>query len=401
MTKMAELIVTDYGVKADAAAVQTRAFQAALDACRDLGGGTVVVPAGQFVIGSIRLYSNTRLLLKTGALIKGSTNLADYQTFGEDPSIAYLHADYYIKAWHLPPYYFHALIAAYDATDITIEAEPGAIIDGQDVFDPAGEESFRGPMGMVFARVSGLTLKGYTIQNAANWAHVIARCKDVQINSVTVLGGHDGFDLHHSQAIEIGQCVIKSGDDCLAGYDITDLTVHDTVLNTACNSLRIGGRQLKVTRCLFTGPGEYPHRSENTHDTHAMVKWYAMAADVAVESTTFEISDSVMFQARNLVTYTYGDKVIMQDGQPLRVLSLVGDVIGQLEQTSKFFGHGQPVQLKLSQCQVTPPSGQPLLQIDDAATVVLDDVTLTAPTTIRRRGQPAVALSSHIAHQVI
>ena len=48
MTADSRLSVTDYGAEGDGATV-TAAFQSALDACADAGGGTVVVPA--FAIG--------------------------------------------------------------------------------------------------------------------------------------------------------------------------------------------------------------------------------------------------------------------------------------------------------------------------------------------------------------
>jgi len=395
-------IVTEYGAEDQSEHVQTNQFQAALNACHDNDGGTVVVPAGCFTIGSIRLYSNTRLLLKAGAIIKGSKELSDYQTFGEEPDIRYLHDNYFIKAWHLPPYYFHAIIAAYDATNITIEAESGAIIDGQDVFDPNGEESFRGPMGMVFARVSKLHLKNYSIENTANWSHVIAGCSDVQIEDVSILAGHDGFNLHHSKKIEVANCVIKSGDDCLAGYDVSNLLVHDTVLNTACNSMRIGGVNIHVDRCLFTGPGEYPHRSEHTHFTHAMFKWYAVDADtIETAGSNIKITNSVMFDSRNLLTYDFNNKEIMQNGQPLRELELTGNVIGKIRQTSKFLGNGEPVRLRIKGCRITPPVNQPLLMIDDAVELILDDVTFTVPTTVVRNRQPDVVLNDYVVHKVI
>lgn len=402
MTERATFSVTDYGAETQSEHVQTKQFQAALNACRDNNGGTVVVPAGQFHIGSIRLYSNTRLLLKSGAVIKGSENLGDYQTFGEEPGIRYLHDDYFVKAWHLPPYYFHAIIAAYDAENITIEAEAGAIIDGQDVFDPDGEESFRGPMGMVFARVNQLQLKNYTIKNTANWSHVIAGCTDVRATDVTILAGHDGFNLHHSNRIEIKNCVIKSGDDCLAGYDVANLSVHDTVLNTACNNMRIGGTNILIDRCLFTGPGEYPHRSENTFFTHAMFKWYAADADtIKADGTNIQIENSIMYDAQKLLTYDFNNKEIMQNGRPLRELSLIGNVIGKIKETSKFLGNGEPVKLRIEGCRITPPDNQPLLMIDDMVELIFDNVTFTTPTVIARKGRAEVPVSGYITHEVI
>ena len=50
----------------DPGRLQTEYIQAALDQCRDFGGGEVVLARGRWHIGSLRLYSNTTLRLSTG-----------------------------------------------------------------------------------------------------------------------------------------------------------------------------------------------------------------------------------------------------------------------------------------------------------------------------------------------
>src|ERR1700722_13625649 len=50
--------IRDFGAKGDGVTLDTAALQAAVDACTRDGGGTVVVPAGTFVIGTVELKSN-------------------------------------------------------------------------------------------------------------------------------------------------------------------------------------------------------------------------------------------------------------------------------------------------------------------------------------------------------
>lgn len=47
--------VRQYGAKGDGKALDTAAVQATIDACNRDGGGTVLVPAGTFVIGTVEL----------------------------------------------------------------------------------------------------------------------------------------------------------------------------------------------------------------------------------------------------------------------------------------------------------------------------------------------------------
>ena len=70
--------VRDFGAVGDQQALDTKAIQAAIDACAAQGGGTVVVPAGGYVTGSLFLRSQITLYLDAGATLLGSEDPADY-----------------------------------------------------------------------------------------------------------------------------------------------------------------------------------------------------------------------------------------------------------------------------------------------------------------------------------
>src|SRR5438552_147980 len=70
--------VRSTGAAGDARMKDTPAFQRALDECAAGGGGEVVVPPGQYLIGSIELGSNTTLRLESGAVLIASPDAADY-----------------------------------------------------------------------------------------------------------------------------------------------------------------------------------------------------------------------------------------------------------------------------------------------------------------------------------
>src|SRR4051794_33814308 len=70
--------IRDFGAKGDGQTVNTKAIQAAIDACAASGGGTVVVPSGDFRTGTLQLKSYVTLQLSAAGRILGSTNRADY-----------------------------------------------------------------------------------------------------------------------------------------------------------------------------------------------------------------------------------------------------------------------------------------------------------------------------------
>ena len=61
------------------AAPRTIDLQKLIDAAAGHGGGTVLIPPGKHVTGTLVLRSNVRLWLEPGAVIEGSRNLADYK----------------------------------------------------------------------------------------------------------------------------------------------------------------------------------------------------------------------------------------------------------------------------------------------------------------------------------
>src|SRR5215472_16641425 len=66
-----------YGAKGDGKTLDSKAFQGAIDACAQDGGGTVLVPAGEFLVGSVQLKSNVTIHLAARAHLLGSTSTGD------------------------------------------------------------------------------------------------------------------------------------------------------------------------------------------------------------------------------------------------------------------------------------------------------------------------------------
>ena len=71
--------VKNYGAAGDGIRLDTDAINKTIQAAGEAGGGTVLVPAGSYVSGTIHLQSNVTLWIDAGATILGSKNLSDYR----------------------------------------------------------------------------------------------------------------------------------------------------------------------------------------------------------------------------------------------------------------------------------------------------------------------------------
>lgn len=70
--------VTDHGASGNGKQLDTAAFAEAISACAAAGGGTVLVPPGDYLTGPIRLRSNVNLHVERGATIRFSTDPRHY-----------------------------------------------------------------------------------------------------------------------------------------------------------------------------------------------------------------------------------------------------------------------------------------------------------------------------------
>ena len=321
---MKEYRVTDYGVKADCLDLQTKEFQAVLDLCKD-AGGKVVVPKGKFYLAAVRMWSNTTLYLESGAQLLGSEECDDYEIFDvpdgvEMRSDMELITQYYGKTWDT---YRRAMITAYGQENISIVGEPGSVLDGRNCYDPNGEENYRGPHIIFLTCCKNVLFEGYTAQHSGNFLHEANNCRNLQMRRVTCLGGSDGIHLHCTEDAVIEDCLFKTGDDCIAGINVKNLSVKRCILNTSCNLFRMGGVNVHVEDCYAYGPGYYPHRmtvvkgkhdelprEEGRHNTLWLVEYFS-SVNYLCQPSDLHFKNCVFENIKGLLFY-------MADANPLQ-----------------------------------------------------------------------------------
>lgn len=198
-----EFNVKTLGAVGDGTNPDTAAFQKALDACASTGGGTVVVPAGNYLIGSVVLGGNTTLKISTGANLIGSTNIADYPLVQGrfEGELGQAH---------------RALISAENANHIAITGNGS--ITGPPV-ELGRLRNPRGPVLIEFVGCTNVTLDGFSTRYQRLWSIHPLFCQDVTIRNLTIrstLVNGDGIDVDSSRNVRIENCDINTGDDAIS-----------------------------------------------------------------------------------------------------------------------------------------------------------------------------------------
>lgn len=310
-------IMTDYGVVPNSPALQTEKLQAVLDLCRE-GGGRVVLPRGRYYTAALRLWSDTTLYLESGAELYGSDDCNDYEVFPipagvEMRSDMELIKSYYQgKTWDT---YRRAILTAYGEKNIAIIGEAGSVIDGQNCYDPDGEERYRGPHAIFLTSCENVLLEGYTIRHSGNFLHEANNCRGLTARRLSCLGGSDGFHLHCTEDVLIEDCVFQTGDDCIAGINIKNMLLRHCVLNSSCNLFRIGGVNIRIEDSHAYGPGYYPHRQTvvkgknnelpreaGRHDLLQVVDYFA-SIDYPYTKSDIHFKNCLIENAKGILAY--------------------------------------------------------------------------------------------------
>lgn len=253
--------VTKQRVKGDGRTLCTAAINKVIAKAPE--GAEIVFPAGRYLTGTIHLKSNMTLRLEAGAEIVGSLNIDDYDSYIPTKDMSRYDTGAGTRNANVTSdaRWTKALILGVGLENVHI-AGPG-LIDGQHVEDSLGEESMRGPHGILLAECKDVSIKGVNITRASNYAILGYELERSEVVSTNITQGWDGVHIRGGKDVRIADCNIKTGDDAIAGGYWTNMVIEGCSLNSSCNGLRIiePSDGVTVEGCHLYGPGAYPHRT--------------------------------------------------------------------------------------------------------------------------------------------
>lgn len=242
--------VCDYGAKPDGKTLCTVSIQKAIDTCSKAGGGTVYLPPGTYLSGTIYFKSGVTLRLASGSTLRGSKDLKDYP-----PTVQAFRS-------YTDNYTDKSLIYGENVENIAVTGL--GTIDGQGA-------SFEGPYKVRpymirFIQCKNVAVKDVTIKDSPMWVQHFLACDDVRITGINVRSlvnhNNDGIDIDSCSRVVISDCNIESGDDAIVLKSTSarvckDVAISNCVLSTRCNALKMGTesnggfQNVAITNCVI------------------------------------------------------------------------------------------------------------------------------------------------------
>ncbi len=195
--------VKDLGATGDGKTKDTLALQLAIDRCAVLGGGEVVVPAGDYATGALALRSNVTLRIEDGASLLGSGDMADY------PVAEVRWEGRWIKG-------YSAFISAMDAENIGIKG-PGKIVASPAIRGRVERATgMRLPALLEFTSCQNVRVENCFTSQSGMWSIHPVYCENVKFSNVTINSGADGIDVDSCKHTVIDGCTFDTADDCIS-----------------------------------------------------------------------------------------------------------------------------------------------------------------------------------------
>jgi polygalacturonase len=241
-----EISIRDTGAIPDSVSLNTKAIQTAIDKCHQTGGGTVKVPAGIYLTGTIFLRDNVCLELQAGAELRGSTDISDYPEIKRN----------------------RALVYAYKTENASLQGN--GTINGQGKFFTVKDNAPNRPFLVLIDSCFQIRISGVKLKNSAMWNLRLFGGSDIYVTGISIYShcnfNNDGIDIDSKNVI-ISDCFIDCDDDALClksdrNVPCENVTVTNCVLASNCNLIKMGTasfggfKNITISNCVLRRASE-------------------------------------------------------------------------------------------------------------------------------------------------
>ena len=222
--------VKNYGAKGDGKSMDAPGINKAIEQAAANGGGTVLVPAGNYLCGSIHLKSNINLLIDQGATIIAAT-IAEGGIYDE-PEVSEndKYQDFGHSHWH------NSLIWGENLENVSITGT--GIIHGKGLVGNSERGDKRPNKSIALKRCKNVLLRDFTIYEGG-WFGILATGVDnFTLDNLKIDTNRDGIDIDCCRYVTVSYCRVNSPNDdgiCLkSSFALNQLRATENVAITNC-----------------------------------------------------------------------------------------------------------------------------------------------------------------------
>jgi len=373
----------DYGARGDGRTKDTAAIQKAIDACTQAGGGTVQLPAGTYLSGSIYLKDNVDFYLMAGATLLGSPDKEDYNPENVCPQNIGYRAESSFGAH---------LILTIEQKNVTVRG-PGRI-DGNSlafIVDKSGKPHpgsqggipWRPSQMLYFVESQNIAVRDIELMNSPYWTCFFHGCTQVFVRGANVHNSRsphthngDGFDVDCCQFVSISDCHINVADDCITlradGERLKNpqpckyITVANCTLSSPRNCVRIGVGDGQVSHAVFSNLVIHDARTA----FNFFSSWSATSRGTDIDTIRF---NTVSVECKDLIQIQYGYATETKI-QNVYFSGISGTILG----TSHLSGKpGLALKnIQLSDFSIEGPGDESFMEAADVDGLVLRDIRI-------------------------
>ena len=229
--------VRAYGAIGDGKKLEQVAINKTIEACSKNGGGTVYIPAGKYLSGSIHLKSNINLYLEAGStIIAAPSSMGGYDPPEAFPDTAYQDRGH--------TYFHNSLIWGEGLSNVSITGR--GMIDGSALTREDTDEERRlvkGPAGVgnkaiALKQCKNVLIRDITIYHAGHFAIIITGCDRTTLENLDIDTNRDGIDIDCCTNTLVSNCRVNSpGDDAIvakSSYALNKPVITENLIITNC-----------------------------------------------------------------------------------------------------------------------------------------------------------------------